>query len=93
MTSHLAYFIVHHNVDLILDPFERCVAWLLSDQLFKGKHADLDISADIQKMSEVESHGFCRSDVERAVLAHGGDVDTACRALQNGTFTVSAMSA
>jgi len=72
---------------------ERCVAWLLSDQLFKGKHADLDISADIQKMSEVESHGFCRSDVERAVLAHGGDVDTACRALQNGTFTVSAMSA
>lgn len=72
---------------------ERCVAWLLSDQLFKGKHADLDISADIEQMSDVETQGFCRSDVERAVLAHGGDVDTACRALQNGSFTVSAMSA
>jgi len=72
---------------------ERCVAWLLSDQLFRGKHADLDISTDLQKMSECEAAGFARQDIERAVLAHGGDVDTACIALQSGSFTVSAVSA
>lgn len=66
---------------------ERCVAWLLSDQLFKGKQADLDISSDIQKMDECEQSGYCRADVERAVLDHGGDVDSAVRALRNGTFT------
>merc|ERR1711907_886842 len=48
---------------------ERCVAWLLSDQLFRGKHADLDISTDLQKMSECEAAGFARQDIERAVLA------------------------
>jgi len=72
---------------------ERCVAWLLSDQLFRGKQADLDISCEISKMSECEAQGFCRADIERAVLAHGGDVDSACIALRNGTFTVSATSA
>ena len=68
---------------------ERCVAWLLSEQQFKGKHADLDIFADLQMMSDCETHGFQRSDIERATLAHGGDVDRACQALRNGTFAVS----
>ena len=60
---------------------ERCVAWLLSDQLFRGEKADLDISHEINKMNEFEGQGYHLADVERAVLAHGGDVDSACLAL------------
>jgi len=67
---------------------ERCVAWLLSEQAFKGKTADLDVAADLALMEECEKKGFEVSDIERSTIAHGGDVETACRALESGAFAI-----
>ena len=67
---------------------ERCVAWLLSEQAFKGGKADLDLAQDLAIMEECEKRGFQMSDIERSTIAHGGDVESACRALESGAFAV-----
>lgn len=79
---------------------ERCVSWIVNQQS-KGsafsfgaedpKHKDsrqpdIDITDEMQKMTEAEAKmGVTSADVERAVLAHNGDVNSACQSLVQGS--------
>jgi len=79
---------------------ERCVSWIVNQQS-KGsafsfgaedpKHKDsrqpdIDITDEVQKMTEAEAKmGVTSADVERAVLAHNGDVNSACQSLVQGS--------
>merc|ERR1712195_241438 len=76
---------------------ERCVAWLLTEQskgsAFSfgnsddaknepSRKPDIDITDEVQKMVDAESAmNISGAEVERAVLAHNGDVYSACNAL------------
>lgn len=78
---------------------ERCVAWIVNEQS-KGsafsfgsedsksketRQPDIDITDEVKKMTDAESTmGVTGADVERAVLAHNGDVHSACLSLGQG---------
>lgn len=75
---------------------ERCVSWIVNqqakgsafafggaDEAKKAQQPDIDISEEVKKMDELESSmGLSGAEVEKAVLAHNGDVHSA--ALQLG---------
>eukprot|EP00656_Telonema_subtile_P033716 TRINITY_DN3754_c0_g1_i2.p1 TRINITY_DN3754_c0_g1~~TRINITY_DN3754_c0_g1_i2.p1 ORF type:complete len:320 (-),score=76.28 TRINITY_DN3754_c0_g1_i2:250-1209(-) len=86
---------------------ERCVAWILSeqakgsafafggaDETKKTQQPDIDISDEVKKMVELESSiGISGAEVEKAVLAHNGDVNSAALQLggNNGNSGYAAM--
>lgn len=76
---------------------ERCVAWIVNEQS-KGSafgfgstednkgdpQPDIDITDELKRMGQLEDMGISGPEVERAVLAHNGDVNSAAATLGDG---------
>jgi len=85
---------------------ERCVAWIVNEQQKGSAFAfgckddarqqqrqrqDIDISDEVRRMGELEAAmGITGPEVERAVLAHNGDVTSAAATLVESGLTAMA---